>query len=110
MGYKLYEENDINNIAIAVQQLTGMTERFRVGDIPGIIDAHINPKDMTNVRKVKLTFRAAFTWSSLGMGLGSIRFKNSVAGEYYEYLRESDGTSRFRYTYWRYDFFRKSKK
>ena len=85
MGFKVYEENDINNIALAVQRLTGMTSQFKVGDIPGIINDYLNPRDLTNVHKIKLTIKATSSSAQYGVGVGSLRLQNNITNEFYNF-------------------------
>lgn len=99
MSKKIYDEEYINNTALAIKDLTGVEGQFRLCDIPGILHTYKYPKDMTNVRKIKITFRSSFPWSTSGMGLGSIRFKSSSSNEYYQYVAQDIGECSVRVNY-----------
>jgi len=82
MGKRVYEEENINNIALAIQRLTGTTEQFTVADMPEIIDTYINPRDLSNTRKVKITIYGV---SANLMSLTAVSFVNPRTEEYYVY-------------------------
>ena len=95
MSKKIYDEEYINNTALAVKDITGVEGQFRLCDIPGILRTYKYPNDMTNVRKIKITFKSSYPWSTYGMGLGSIRFKDPLqeTNQYYVYKEQDVGTA-----------------
>ena len=83
MSVKMYNEDYINETAKAIQKLTGRTEKMKVSEFAEAINTYIEPNDLTNVHKVKITITelTVAMWTQLN----EISFENAITGEVYQY-------------------------
>lgn len=85
MSVKMYNEDYINETAKAILKLTGRTEKMKVSEFADILNTYMEPDDLTNVHKVRITVNDIYAKWGSDYRIIEIEFRNSSNGDVYVY-------------------------